>query len=80
MYDSAVEIDFICYAAYTPLPRFVGTQLRGRGLISVCACVHMCILQYALGYGSQDSCVCVCLAVQFHYTTARRLLERRGAC
>lgn len=35
----------------------------------------MCILQYALGYGSQDGCVFVfvCLGVQFHYTTARRL-------
>ncbi len=46
----------------------------GIGLISACACVHMCILQYALGYGSQDGCVFVCLGVQFHYPTTRRLL------
>lgn len=77
MYDTAVEIDFICYSVYTLLPPwFAGTQLWGEGLISVCACVHMCILQYASGYGSQDSCVCGCLGIQFHYSTARTLLGR----
>ena len=54
---AAIEIDFISHAVYTRLPWFVCIQLQREGLIIVSRHMDMCIPQFALGCGSQESLV-----------------------
>lgn len=67
MYDSAVEIDFISYAAYILLPWFVGTQgIRVNQCLCVCVCTCASLnMPKAMDLSiAVYVCVFVCLGVR----------------